>query len=461
MLGAMPRQMVLVGFLQAQNCTNLPASWRHPESRTDFLSADFYREIARVLEAGKFHLAFFDDRLAMPDRYGNDHAHTVEHGIRCVKLDPLVVLMTMGMATERLGLGATCSTTYYEPFHVARLFATVDLMTNGRAGWNVVTSLNDGEALNMGRGEVMEHDLRYDRADEFMEVVLGHWDSWADDALIVDKVSGRFADGAKVQRLDHVGPFFRSRGPFTVPRSAQGQPVIIQAGQSGRGRRFAGRWGEVIFATAPNVEFGKRSYNALKDEAEHAGRDPDAMVICNLVLPVCAETKAAAEDKMALIEQLPLEIDQLSLLSEGLNFDFATKGLDEQLTSAELASFSGLQGIRDRVIAVSGKTNPTVRELMDFSHRGRPDDAVVGGPGEVADVLEELFTERACDGFVVAATHVPGGYADFVQYVVPELQRRGLYHSDYEGSTLRENLGLRRPAPGSWKSHSASSAVSP
>jgi FMN-dependent oxidoreductase (nitrilotriacetate monooxygenase family) len=437
--------MVMVGFLQAQNCTNLPASWRHPESRTDFLSADFYREIARVLEQGKFHLAFFDDRLAMPDRYGNDHVHAVEHGIRCVKLDPIVVLMAMGMATSRLGMGATCSTTYYEPFHIARLFATVDLMTDGRAAWNVVTSLNDGEALNMGRGEVLEHDLRYDRADEFMEVVLGHWDSWQDDALVIDKTTGRFADGSKVRRLDHVGQYYNSRGPFTVPRSAQGHPVVIQAGQSGRGRRFAGRWGEVIFATAPTIELGKRGYAALRDEAVRAGRDPDSMRICNLVLPVCAETKSEAEDKMALVERLPLEVDQLSLLSEALNFDFASKGMDEALSTAELASFSGLHTIRDRVLTLSGKANPTVREFMDFSHRGRPDDAIVGGPKEVADVLEELFTERVCDGFVIAATHVPGGYADFVRYVVPELQRRGLYHTEYAGETLRENLGLARP----------------
>ncbi|HLZ29227.1 MAG TPA: LLM class flavin-dependent oxidoreductase [Chloroflexota bacterium] len=460
----MARQMVMVGFLQAQNCTNLPASWRHPESRTDFLSADFYREIARVLEAGKFHLAFFDDRLAMPDRFGNDHAHAVEHGIRCVKLDPIVVLMAMGMATEHLGLGATCSTTYYEPFHVARLFATVDVMTGGRAAWNVVTSLNDGEALNMGRTEVTEHDLRYDRADEFMEVVLGHWDAWDDDALVVDKVSGRFADPAKVRRLDYVGEFYRSRGPFTVPRTPQGHPVVIQAGQSGRGRRFAGRWGEVIFAAAPNLELGQRGYAALRQEAVLAGRDPDTMRICNLVLPVCAETKTAAEDKMALAAALPLEIDQLSLLSEALNFDFASKGLDEQFTTEELASFSGLQSIRDRVLRASGKTNPTVREFMNVSHRGRPDDAIVGGPKEVADALEAQFEGRACDGFVIAATHVPGAYADFVQYVVPELQRRGLYHTEYAGRTLRENLGLGWPAIGAWKTGvqaSSSSAVSP
>lgn len=451
----MPRQMVMVGFLQAQNCTNLPASWRHPGSRTDFLSADFYREVARVLERGKFHLAFFDDRLAMPDRYGGDHTHTVEYGIRCVKLDPIVTLMTMGMATTRLGLGATCSTTYYEPFHVARMFATIDLMTGGRAAWNVVTSLNDGEAMNMGRDGVMEHDLRYDRADEFMQVVLGHWDSWEDDALIVDKASRRFGDGSKVHRLDHVGEYFRSRGPFTVPRSAQGHPVIIQAGQSGRGRRFAGRWGEVIFVTSGSIAMGQRGYAALKQEAVDAGRDPDQMLLCNLVTPVCAATRAEAEDKMAVIRELPEEIDQLSLLAEALNFDFASKGLDEELTDAELASFSGIQTIRDRVLASSGKRNPTVREFMQISHRGRPDDAIVGGPREVADRLEEMFSARVCDGFVVAATHVPGGYADFVEYVVPELQRRGLYHRDYEGETLRENLGLERPAIGAWRNATA------
>ena len=183
------RQMIMVGFLQAQNCTNLASSWRHPASRTDSWSPDFYRHIGRVLEEGKFHLGFFDDRLSMPDMYGRNHAHTVEHGIRCVKLDAVTVLTVMGMATERLGLGATYSTSYYEPFHVARVFATLDLMTHGRAAWNVVTSLNDGEAQNMGRDEAVAHDLRYDRADEFMEIVLGHWDAWEDDAIVQDKAT--------------------------------------------------------------------------------------------------------------------------------------------------------------------------------------------------------------------------------------------------------------------------------
>jgi len=437
--------MVMVGFLQAQNCTNLPLSWRHPDSRLDFMSADYYQEIGRTLERGKFHLGFFDDRLAMPDRFGGDHAHTVEHGIRAVKLDPVAVLMAMGMATTHLGLGATCSTTYYEPFHVARQFATVDHLTGGRAAWNVVTSLNEGEAHNMGRDEVVEHDTRYDRADEFMEIVLGHWKSWKSDALVLDRASGRFADPAKVRRLDHRGANYRSRGPFTVPRTPQGHPVIIQAGQSGRGRRFAGRWAEVIFAAARNLEIGQAQYRAIKDEAAACGRNPDHVHICTLATTVVAATRAEAEDKMALIEKLPLEIDSLSLLSEALDFDFASKGMDEAFTAAELASMGGIQTMRDGVLRASGKTNPTVRDFLTFSGRARPHGAFVGGPKDVADGLEELFVGRACDGFVVAATHVPGGYADFVDYVVPELQRRGLYRTDYAGVTLRENLGLPVP----------------
>jgi FMN-dependent oxidoreductase (nitrilotriacetate monooxygenase family) len=454
----MTRQMTMVGFLQAQNCTNLPCSWRHPDSRDDSMSADYYQEIGRILEAGKFHVAFFDDRLAMPDRYGNDHAHTVEYGIRCVKMDPVVVLTCMGMATEKLGLASTCSTTYYEPFDLARRFATLDLMSDGRAAWNVVTSVNDGEALNMGQDRHMEHESRYDRADEFMEVVLGHWDAWDDGAVIIDKQTGRFADPAKVRRLDHDGKFFKSRGPFTVPRSPQGHPVIIQAGASGRGQRFAARWGEVIFAAARNNELAKEGYAAVKNEAMRLNRDPDHIFICNIFTPVAGATKSEAEDKMATIKRLPLEIDALSLLAEGLNFDFASKGMDEPLTTEELDGMQGFQGMRDGVLRRSGKTNPTPRDFITFTGRGQPDDATVGGPKEIADKMEEMFVTRGCDGFVVAATHVPGAYADFVRHVVPELQRRGLFHQDYAGKTLRENLGLPHPAVGSWKISSKAAA---
>jgi FMN-dependent oxidoreductase (nitrilotriacetate monooxygenase family) len=445
------RQMTLVAFLQAQNCTNLASSWRHPESRPDTWSPHYYRHIGRVLEAGKFHLGFFDDRLSMPDMYGRTHEHTVRHGIRCVKMDAVTVLMVMGTATERLGLGATYSTSYYEPFHVARLFATVDLMTEGRAAWNVVTSLNDGEAQNMGHQQVIDHDLRYDRADEFMEVVLGHWDTWEDDAIVQDKATGLFANPAKVHRLDHKGRFFRSRGPFTVPRSPQGHPVIIQAGQSGRGKSFGAQWGELIFVIYPDIETGKRDYVDFKAEVARYGRNPAQVIITHLVNTVAAATKMEAEDKWAVISKLPLEIDALSLLSEALNFDFTTKGMDEAFTDEEMAGISGLRTIRDQVVTASGNKNPTVRDFIHFSGRGRVHDPIVGGPKEISDRLEQWFVERACDGFVIAATHVPGAYENFVRFVVPELQRRGLFHQDYTGKTLRANLGLPVAERATWR----------
>jgi FMN-dependent oxidoreductase (nitrilotriacetate monooxygenase family) len=331
-------------------------------------------------------------------------------------------------------------------------------MTRGRAAWNVVTSVNDGEALNMGKDAHLDHDFRYDRADEFMEVVLGHWDSWDDGALIMDKASGRFADPAKVSRLDHEGRFFKSRGPFTVPRSQQGHPVIIQAGASGRGQRFAGRWGEVIFTAARNLANARQGYDAIRNEAAKAGRDPDQMFLCNLVTPVCGATQAEAEDKMALIEKLPLEIDALSLLAEGLNFDFGAKDIDEPLSTEELQGMQGMLGIRDGVLKTSGKSNPSTRDFITFSGRGQVQDAMVGGPREIADRLEEMFVARGCDGFVIAATYVPGSYADFVRHVVPELQRRGLYHKDYAGQTLRDNLGLARPKVGAWKAQPQAAA---
>ncbi len=446
------RQMTLVGFLQAQNCTNFVGSWRHPDAAPDFTSPDYYRRIARTLEAGKFQVAFFDDRLAMPDRFGSDHTHTVANGIRCVKMDPMTILTVMGMVTERLGLGCTYSTSYYEPFHVARAFATLDLMTNGRAAWNVVTSLNDGEALNMGQEAHPAHDLRYEQADEFMEVVMGHWDSWEDDALILDKAGNRFADPSKVHRLDYRGKFHSSRGPFTVPRSAQGHPVIIQAGQSGRGRRFAARWAELVFVVYHTLAQGKADYAVFKDEIARAGRDPDSVKACTGMYHVVAETRAEAEDKVALIDSLPKMADQLSLLSELVNYDFSRKGLDEAFSGEELAELTGGQAVVDRVVKVSGKVNPTVRDFIDVTHRGTFHDHVrfIGSPKDVADGMEQWVTERACDGFVVAASHVPGSYEDFVRLVVPELQRRGIFHKDYAGPTLRETLGLPRPPVRAW-----------
>jgi FMN-dependent oxidoreductase (nitrilotriacetate monooxygenase family) len=447
-----PRQITMVAFMQAQNCSNYVGSWRHPSSSNDFLTAAYFQRMARVLEEGKFHVAFFDDRLAMPDRYKNDHVESVEGGVRVVKLDVVTIMMVMGLASSKLGIGGTGSTTYFEPFHIARAWGTVDHMIGGRAAWNVVTSVNDGEALNFGREEHLEHDLRYDRADEFMEVVLGHWDTWEDDALIVDK-GGRFADGHKVHRLDHAGKFFKSRGPFTVPRTPQGRPVVIQAGQSGRGKRFAARWGELVFASYRNLEVAKASYKELKDAIASEGRDPDKVVVAPACYAIVGETRGIAEEKFALADSLAQPIDTLALLSEAINFDFGSKAMDEPFSDAELAALSGMHGMRDRVIQSSGKRNPTVRDFVEHSGRGRIREQPVfkGNPKDVADQMEAWFTERGCDGFVMSATHLPGAYEDFVRLVVPELQRRGLYHKDYRGTTLRENLGLERAEVGDWR----------
>jgi FMN-dependent oxidoreductase (nitrilotriacetate monooxygenase family) len=451
--GAGRRQITMVAFLQAQNCSNYAASWRHAEAAPDFLTAEYYQRIARVLEAGRFDLAFFDDRLALPDRYGDDHAEAVRHGVRVVKMDLVPLMTAMGLATRHLGVGGTYSTTYYEPFHVARLFATLDHMLGGRAAWNVVTSLNDSEAANFGRAAHPDHDARYDVADEFMEAVLGHWDSWEDDAIVLDKARGVFGDPDKVHRLDHRGASFRTRGPFTVPRTPQGRPVVIQAGQSGRGRRFAARWGELLFVIFPTLENARGAYRDIKAEIARAGRDPHAVTVAPAIYCIVGETAAMAEDKAAYIEGLARPIDSLVLLSEVLNFDFARKGLDEPFSAEELASIGGMQALRDRVVRASGSPNPTTRDFIEHSGRGtiREMPRFVGTPATVADGLEEWFTTGACDGFVLAATHVPGAYEDFVRLVVPELQRRELFRREYAGTTLRHHLGLPRAARGDWR----------
>jgi FMN-dependent oxidoreductase (nitrilotriacetate monooxygenase family) len=449
--------MALVAFLQAQNCSNYPASWRHVAAADDFLTPGYYQRIARMLEAARFHLAFFDDRLAMPDRYGDDPAAAVAHGIRPVKLDLIPLITAMGLATRHLGVGGTYSTTYFEPFHVARVFATLDHLLGGRAAWNVVTSLNDSEAANFGRTAHLAHDARYDRADEFMKAVLGHWDSWEDGALIQDRERGVFADPAKVHRLEHAGEHFRTRGPFTVPRTPQGRPVIIQAGQSGRGRRFAARWAELVFVIQRDLSAAQKEYRVFKDAVAAAGREATAVKVMPAVYCITAETRALAEEKLAYIEGLAQPIDALVLLSEALNFDFATKAMDEPFTDEELASISGLQALRDHVVRASGTPHPTLRDFIEHSRRGtiREFACFTGTPSQVADGLEEWFAMEACDGFVVAATHVPGAYEDFVRLVVPELQRRGLFHREYTGATLRENLGLPRAERDDWTAHGA------
>ena len=398
--------------MQAQNCTTLPAAWRHPDARTDSYSPEYYQHIARVLEAGKFDVGFFDDRLAMPDLFSGDHAHTVSNGIRCVKMDPMMCLMTMGAATTNLGLGATCSTTYYEPFHVARLFQTMDLMTKGRAAWNVVTSVNDNEALNMGRIEAMEHDRRYDRADEFYgggTRALGRWtmtQSSRTKATTFMPIPTRCADSI----MRRVPVFARPvhRAPFPA------RPSRRHPGRHERPRSaVCGTLGRTVVRGVSRLGKGKRQYAAMKQAAADVGQDPDGLKICSLFILLSPPHGRRLKDKKAAYDKLPNEMDQLSLLSEALNFDFASKGMDETFSDDELEGIAGMQSMRDRVRDALDRS-PTVRDFMEITGRGLLREAWVGSPTDIADRIEEWFSAPACDGFVVAPTHQPGCFEDFV-----------------------------------------------
>ncbi|MGW6729688.1 LLM class flavin-dependent oxidoreductase [Nocardia sp. NPDC055029] len=439
-------QMTLVGFMQAGNVTVYSGSWRYPSAAPDFLDLRYYQRVARVLEEGTFDLMFFDDRLAMPSIYGGSPADAVRYGARPVKLDLMSVLGAAAAATTHLGLGATYSTTYYPPFHVARSFATLDHLSGGRAAWNVVTSVNDAEARNFGVDQHLAHDERYDRAEEFIEVVARLWDSWDDDAIVFDRETGIFADPSRVHELDHHGKYFDVQGPLTVPRPPQGRLPIIQAGQSGRGREFAGKWADLIFTGNPTREIALEHYNDQKRLIAEAGRDVNAVRILPMVYTVVGETEAIAKEKEEIfLNQLVHPQASLALLSEVTNYDFSGHSLDDEVTDELIDSVSGIrglvQGVKKRV-----EGTLTLRKLAEHRATLLQGPRFVGTGAQVADQMQDWFESRSCDGFVIAATHLPGAFEDFVRLVVPELRKRGVFRSEYTGSTLRENLGLSRPA---------------
>src|SRR5271166_973377 len=444
-------KMALVAFMQAGSTSVYAGSWRHPATEHRYLDASHYAKIGRQLEEGCFDLMFFDDRLAMPGVYGGPVAEAVYHGARPVKLDLGVVLGVLAQATSRIGLGATYSTTYYAPFHVARTFATLDHLSGGRAAWNVVTSVNDSEAQNYGVKAHLGHDERYDRADEFMDVVTGLWDTWEDDAILHDRASGQYADPAKVHELGHEGQYSSARGPLTVPRTPQGRPVIIQAGSSGRGREFASRWAELIFTGDPGIEVARNHYADQKERIGEAGRDPGAVRICPMAYAVVGESEAHAKEREALfLNDLVHPMASLTLLSELMNYDFAQHDLDDPVTDELIASVSGIRGfvqnLRTHISFQGGGRPVTVRDLAGHRATLLQGPRFVGTGEQVADQMADWFESGACDGFVLAATHLPGAFEDVVRILVPELQRRGLFRTEYESTTLRGHLGLQRPS---------------
>ena len=440
------RQMSLVGFMQAGNVTVYSGSWRHPATEHGFLDAGYYQKLGRTLEEGCFDLMFFDDRLAMPGIYGGSVAEAVRLGARPVKLDLSIVLGLVAGATSSIGLGATYSTTYYTPFHVARTFATLDHLSGGRAAWNVVTSVNDSEAQNYGMKEVLDHDARYDRADEFLEATTGLWDTWEDDALVLDRASGTFADPDKVHELNHEGDWFSVRGPLTVPRCPQGRPVLLQAGSSGRGQEFAAKWAELIFTGDPGIDVARSHYKGQKESIALAGRDPDEVKMLPMAYTVVGESTAHAQEREQLfLNDLVDPKASLTLLSELMNHDFSSMALDDPITDELIESVSGIRGLVQNLRKHIGGDTLTLADLAGHRATLLQGPRFVGTATEVADQMQEWFEGDACDGFVIAATHVPGAYEDVVRLVVPELQRREVFREKYTGSTLRDHLGIARP----------------
>jgi FMN-dependent oxidoreductase (nitrilotriacetate monooxygenase family) len=438
--------MSLVGFMQAGNTSVYAGSWRHPATEHGFLTHGYYEKLGRTLEEGCFDLMFFDDRLAMPGIYAGSVAEAVRRGARPVKLDLSIVLGVVAAVTRSIGLGATYSTTYYSPFHVARTFATLDHLSGGRAAWNVVTSVNDGEAQNFGFDQHLGHDERYDRADDFLEATTGLWDTWDDDALVLDREGGVFADPDKVHELNHDGEWFGVRGPLTVPRSPQGRPVLLQAGSSGRGRDFAARWAELIFTGDPNIDIARSHYKDQKERIAELGRDPDAVRMLPMAYTVVGESKAHAQEREQLfLNELVHPEASLALLSELMNYDFSQHQLDDPITDELIANVSGIRGLVQNIRQHIGGDTVTVADLAGHRATLLQGPRFVGTGPEVADQMEEWFNTDACDGFVVAATHSPGAYEDVVRMVVPELQRRGVFRTEYTGTTLRDHLGLERP----------------
>jgi FMN-dependent oxidoreductase (nitrilotriacetate monooxygenase family) len=439
------RQMSLVGFMQAGNTSVYAGSWRHPATEHGFLDGSYYQKLGRTLEEGCFDMMFFDDRLAMPGIYGGSVAEAVRRGARPVKLDLSIVLGIVAAATRSIGLGATYSTTYYSPFHVARTFATLDHLSGGRAAWNVVTSVNDSEAQNFGVEFHLDHDARYDRADEFLEATVGLWDTWEDDALILDRANGVFADPGKVHELDHHGKWFDVRGPLTVPRSPQGRPLLMQAGSSGRGRDFAARWAELIFTGDPGLDVARAHYKDQKERLAAGGRDPASVKMLPMAYTVVGESRAQAEEReQVLLNDLVHPMASLTLLSELMNHDFSGMALDAPITDDLIESVSGIRGLVQNLRRHIGD-HVTLADLAGHRATLLQGPRFVGTGTEIADQMEEWFDGEACDGFTIAATHCPGSYEDVVRMVVPELQRRGLFRDRYTGATLRENLGLDRP----------------
>jgi FMN-dependent oxidoreductase (nitrilotriacetate monooxygenase family) len=417
---------------------NHTAGWRYPGADASFEDLSVVQRIASIAERGLFDLLFVGDGLA---------ASLDNHPSYTVRLEPLTMLAAIAVTTKFVGLGATMSTTYSEPFTVARVFSSLDHISHGRAAWNAVTTSSSASGGNFGRVHP-DHEQRYARAEEFIEVVRGLWDCWDDGAVIADRSTGRFLDKAGIRSLNHEGKFFSVKGPLNGSRSPQGQPIILQAGGSERGQNLAARTADVVFSVVQDFDEAKIAYGQLKERVRRFGRSPDEVVILPGVMPIVGRTDGEAMNILNTLQSYVNSTESLAMLSSRLGQDMSKYDFDAPVPDIPLPSTS--HGFARAMLSAARRNNMTLRDLYNLTAAARGHWVLCGSPTTIADTLERWFVEGAADGFNIMPAYFPGAFEDFVDLVVPELQRRGIYRKAYSGTTLRDHFGLRRPKIGEY-----------
>ena len=427
------RQMHLGVFVLGTG--NHSAGWRIDGAFASSCSVPVMQSIASIAERGKFDLFFISDSAVMDP---GDHPSFLN------RFEPMTLLAALGMVTRHIGLGATVSTSFDEPFNVARSFASLDHLSGGRAAWNVVTSSNKAAALNFSK-ELYEHDLRYEIATEFLDVVRGLWDCWDDGAIVPDRATGTFIEKSKVRPLDHKGRFFNVKGPLNMERCPQGQPVIIQAGGSPPGQELSARSADLVFSVVNgDPTSAKAAYDSLKARVIKHGRRPEHVPILPGVMPIIGETDAQAKEQLDRLQSWLTPTNALTLVSQRLGYDIAGYPLDGPIPDFAQKTDRG-QAFSNTLLEMARREKMTLRDLYNITAAARGHWVIYGTPKRIADIFEEWFAAERADGFVVMPAYFPGAFDDFVNLVVPELQRRGLYRKEYSGPTLRDHLGLTRP----------------
>ncbi|MCM2467315.1 NtaA/DmoA family FMN-dependent monooxygenase [Agrobacterium vitis] len=430
--------MRLVAFLKAGPTSHHHGMWRHPETDNGFLDPAWYEQLAQTLERGFFDCLFFADVMGLYDYYNGNFNTFVSKGGALSLLDPIPILAMMSRVTKHIGLGATLSTTFVNPYQIARVLGTLDVLSGGRMAWNVVTSASSTEARNFGLEAMPGRSERYEKAHEVVDACMHLWDSWQDGALVMDKENGIFADPSKVRYVDYKGKWVKTRGPLTVPRSPQGHPVIMQAGSSGPGRAFAARWAEMIFTLQHSTREMVAFRAEMREALAAAGRNPDDCAVLPSVDPIIGETESIAREKQAYVNSLVDPELGMSLMSSHVGSDLSKYTPDQSLLDLQLEE--GSRGSLDVILQGTKAEGLTIGEAAKRFATSELAPQVVGTPEQVADQLEMMFTAGGCDGFILTPTVSPGTWEQFARSVVPILQKRGLMRTSYEGPTLRQNL---------------------